>query len=587
MLKNLKKLFALLNYQEKTRVILLLIMITIVNLFEVVGITSIYPLLKIISDPTAIETNNYLNAIYQKSVELGINNKDQFIFFFGIGVLVIILSSIIFKSITVYTQIRFTKMREYSIGKTIFAGYLRHPYSWFISNHSSDLTKNILSEVANIIGNALGPMIELFSRGITTFFIISMLLIINTKTTFIISLFFILFYLLTFSFIKNYLKKYGEIAFRNNKLRYLTVNEAFNAIKEIKLLSVEQIFSLKFNEHAKIYSEVQSLSQYLGLFPRYIIELITFGGFTIFLLFIISSNYNFINIIPIISLYVFAAYRLLPSIQQLYSCFASLTFAGPAIDKIYGEFNKFQPIEKDQDKKKFLLNDKIKLKNINFSYSDSSRLTLKNVSLEIPSKSKVGIIGTTGSGKTTLVDIILGLLRSQEGSIEVDGKIISNDNLKSWQELIGYVPQQIYLSDDTIVSNIAFGISEEKINQSDVEQAAKIANIHNFIIDELPNKYLSKIGERGVKLSGGQRQRIGIARALYRKPKLLVLDEATSALDNETEQMVIESLNKDCGDMTVILIAHRLESLRKCDIILKLNKGKIEKIGKFKDIFII
>ena len=223
----------------------------------------------------------------------------------------------------------------------------------------------------------------------------------------------------------------------------------------------------------------------------------------------------------------------------------------------------------------------ISLKNIFYSYPSSQITTLKDINLSIPAYSTVGIVGPTGSGKTTTVDIILGLLEPKKGKLEVDGKVIDKDNLKAWQSSIGYVPQQIYLADDTVTANIALGRDPKYIDQNAVERAAKIANVHEFIINELPLKYETTVGERGIRLSGGQRQRIGIARALYHNPQLLILDEATNALDNLTEQAVMDAVNNLGNEITIILITHRLSTVKKCDNIFLLEKGELKQQGTF------
>ena len=230
------------------------------------------------------------------------------------------------------------------------------------------------------------------------------------------------------------------------------------------------------------------------------------------------------------------------------------------------------------------LNESITLKNIHYNYPNTSRTALKDISLSVPAKSSIGLVGATGSGKTTTVDIILGLLEAQKGTLEIDDKIITKQNTRSWQRCIGYVPQYIYLSDNTVAANIAFGVDRKNIVQSKVEQASKIANLHGFIVDELPEQYETTIGERGVRLSGGQRQRIGIARALYHNPKVLILDEATSALDNQTEKVVMDAVNNLNKDITTIIIAHRLSTVKKCDQIYLLKNGQLENQGTFEEL---
>ena len=232
----------------------------------------------------------------------------------------------------------------------------------------------------------------------------------------------------------------------------------------------------------------------------------------------------------------------------------------------------------------FCQNIAITLNDVSYNYPNSSRTTLKNINLSISAKTTVGLIGTTGSGKTTMVDIILGLLEAQKGTLEIDGQIITKQNSRAWQRSIGYVPQHIYLSDNTIADNITLGIDSKNINLEAVEKASKIANLHDFVENELPEKYQTIVGERGVRLSGGQRQRIGIARALYKNPNILILDEATSALDNQTEKAVMDAINNLGKNITIILIAHRLSTVKKCDKIFLLENGKLKKEGTFAEL---
>jgi ABC-type branched-subunit amino acid transport system ATPase component len=271
----------------------------------------------------------------------------------------------------------------------------------------------------------------------------------------------------------------------------------------------------------------------------------------------------------------------MPAVQGIYSSLVQLTFISPSLNNVYEDLQNLRPINVNLNHEVLTFNKTITLNNIYYDYPNRSIPALKNLSLIIPIKSVVGLVGATGSGKTTTIDIILGLLETQKGTLEVDGKVITKQNIRSWQRSIGYVPQHIYLSEDTIEANIAFGVETKDINKNMVEKAAKVANLHKFVIEELPKQYYTTIGERGVRLSGGQRQKIGIARALYRNPQVLILDEATSALDNQTEQVVMDAVNNLSGDITIILIAHRLNTVRNCDIIYQLDKGQIISQGTF------
>ena len=288
-----------------------------------------------------------------------------------------------------------------------------------------------------------------------------------------------------------------------------------------------------------------------------------------------SQTGSLANALPIISLYVFAGYRLLPALQHCYISLTQLTFVSPSLDKLTEDIKNIKRLNKNSDQEFISFNENITLSNVNYSYPNSSRTALKNINLSIPIKSKIGLIGVTGSGKTTIVDLILGLLEAQKGTLEVDGIVITKHNVRSWQRLIGYVPQQIYLSDDTVEANIAFCVEPKEINSASVERCAKIANIHNFVINELPKQYQTTLGDRGIRLSGGQRQRIGLARALYHNPKIIILDEATSALDNQTEKAVMDAINNLSKNITIIQISHRLDTLKNCHEIFKLENGHL------------
>ena len=583
-MQTFKKLLFLLSPNERRKALMLLFMILIMALLDVIGVASILPFMAVITNPNIIETNSILNKMFQASATFGVDDNQQFLFALGVLVFVLSIISLIFKAFTTYFQTRFVQMREYSIGKRLVEGYLQQPYSWFLNQNSADLGKTILSEVAQVISGGIKPLIDLIAKSMITIALIVLLIIANPKLALIISVSLSLVYGFIFFFIRSYLNKIGEKRLKNNQLRFKTVSEAFGAAKEIKVGGLEQTFINSFSNSAQILAQTQAISSILSQLPRFFLEAIAFGGTMLIILYMMKLTGSFNNILPIISLYVFAGYRLIPALQQIYSSFTRLTFVGPSLNKLYHDMNKLKSVEQNQNEGVLKLNKSIVLKNLCYDYPNASRTALKDINLIIPVKSTVGLVGTTGSGKTTTVDIILGLLEAQKGTLEIDGKIITKKNLRSWQCSIGYVPQHIYLADDTVEANIAFGLNNEDISQEGVEKAAKIANLHEFIIEELPKKYQTIIGERGVRLSGGQRQRIGIARALYHNPQVLILDEATSALDNKTEKAVMDAVNNLSKNITTILIAHRLKTVENCDIIFKLEKGRLIDQGKFNGI---
>jgi len=576
-----KKILFLLSAHERKQVLLLLMMMVIMALLDVIGVASILPFIAVLTNPSVIETNILLNKLFHTSISFGLETKQEFLFFLGCLAFILLVISLIFKTLTIYTQLRFIRMREYTIGKRLVEGYLNQPYSWFLSRNSADLGKTILSEVGIVIGNGMSPLMEIISKGILIIILIALLVVVDPKLALIVSLLFSFTYLIIFYFVRSFLSKIGEERLKNNQLRFTTVSEAFGAIKEIKVGGLEENYIKSFSIPAKIFAKTFTSSQVVSQLPRFILEAISFGGILLIILYLMTKSGNINNSLAIISLYVFAGYRLLPALQQVYASFTQLTFISSSIIKLHRDLENVKVYNNNQVKEELTFNKGIKLNRIYYNYPNTSRTALHDINLTIHAKSTVGLIGSTGCGKTSTVDIILGLLKAQKGTLEVDGKVINEKNLRAWQRLIGYVPQQIYLSDDNIMANIAFGVDPRNINQNMVKKASKIANLHKFVLNELPEQYQTLIGERGVKLSGGQRQRIGIARALYHNPKILILDEATSSLDNETEKAVMDAIDEFRKDITIIIIAHRLNTVKNCDIIYKLEKGEIVEKGSF------
>jgi ATP-binding cassette, subfamily B, bacterial PglK len=579
-----KKLLFLLGAPERKRVVLLLIMISIMSLLDVIGVASILPFMAVLTNTNLIETNSILNTIFEISNIFGVKTKEDFIFFLGIVVFFFLLISLTFKALTAYVQMRFVQMQEFRIVKRLIEKYLGQPYSWFLNRNSADLGKTILSEVNHIIVNGISPLLDLIAKSMIAILIIILLIIASPKLALIVSLSLIGSYFLIFYFVRNYLDRTGKERLINNQLRFRIISEAFGAIKEVKIGGLEKIYVKNFSNPAQIFASSNASAAIIGQLPRYVLEAIAFGGILLLILYIIAQTGNFTNAIPILSLYIFAGYRLMPVMQQIYSSSTALAFVGSSLDKVYDDLKNLKPFNENKYESTLLLNKRIVLKNIHYNYPNAARTALKNISLTIPAKSMVGLAGATGCGKTTTADIILGLLEAQKGTVEVDEKVITIQNVRSWQRSIGYVPQHIYLFDDTVTANIAFGEEPEDVKQSKVEKVSKIANLHKFVTEELPQQYQTAIGERGVRLSGGQRQRIGIARALYHNPQILILDEATSALDNETEQAVMDAINNLSKNVTIILIAHRLSSLKKCDNIFFLEKGELKAQGSFNEL---
>ncbi len=587
-MKIISKIFNLLSTDEKKRAGILMVLILIMSIFDMLGIVSIYPFLVVLSNPELIQTNNVLRSIFEFSSVFGVYNNQQFLFYLGIVVFIVFVVSLTFKASTHYFLVRFVLMREYSIARRLVEIYLLQPYSWFLNKHSADLGKNILSEVNNVTDRVLAPFINLIAQAVIIILILSILLFINAKIALISFSIFGFSYFIIYMIMNKKLKNIGTSNIERNKERAVVLLEAFGAIKEVKMAGLEQTFIKRYDYPAVLYAKGYSLATIISQIPRFAMEGLGFGSLLIVVLYLMTLVENFSIILPILSVYAFAAYRILPAIQQLYTSVTTIRYSQSAIDLLYKDMNiknnlnhVNQDFKFESNNDRIRLEKEIKILNLKYKYPSSDSLIFNNLDISIKANTTVAFVGKTGSGKTTLIDLIIGLLRPNEGKIIIDDEEINDLNVRNWQKTISYVPQQVYVSDDSIKNNIAFGLDEEQIDFDAVERAAKVANIHDFIVNEMSNGYETKVGERGIRLSGGQRQRIGIARAIYFNPDVLVLDEATSALDNITERMVMEDLKNLNNRMTIIIIAHRLNTVRQCDEIHVLKDGKITDSGSY------
>ena len=581
----IKKFLFLLSRTERKNLKTLMGMILIMSFFDVLGVASIFPFISVLVNPEIIQTNKILKTAFVICNNIGVNTNDQFLFVLGILVFVVLVVSLSFKAITTYFQNKFTLMLEYSIGKRLAEGYLYQPYSWFLNRHSADLGKTILSEVQIIVNTGILPLITLIAQSVVTLSLLTMLMLVDPYISLITGSVLTFVYVLIFLVVSSWLKRLGHARAKANQERFNVLNETFAAAKEVKVGGMEQSCIQRFAKPAKIYAKDQATARVIAIIPRFALEAISFGGMLLLVLYLINLNVNFTSVLPIITLYAFAGYRMIPAIQQIYAAFTQLRFVGPALDTLYRDLKSLKTYNIQKEiYDPFQFTQAIRLENVSYCYPNTSRPTLNEIDISIPAKHKVGFVGATGSGKTTTVDVILGLLNPLKGQLSVDGQLITDINRHQWQRAIGYVPQNIFLADDSVAANIAFGNQTQDINKNNLERAARIANIHEFIVNNLPHGYDTKVGERGVRLSGGQRQRIGIARALYQKPKLLIFDEATSALDNLTEQSIMNNINNLDYDITMIMIAHRLGTLINCDKIYFMEDGEIKASGTYDEL---
>lgn len=576
------KVLALLTPQEKRRGVLVLGMMFLLAVLETAGVASIMPFLAVLGNPELVETNAALGWMYERG---GFDTVDAFLFALGLGACLLVVLSTGVRILNTYAVNRYVLMREYSISARLLQTYLRQPYEFFLTRNSADLSKSVLSEVRQVINLALRPGMELISYGLVAAALVALLVAMDPVVAASVGLLFGLLYGAIYLTIRGFLRRMGAKRVSANRARYQMAAEAFGGIKDLKVLGRDQAYLKRFRRPAAEFARYEYLKATLVTTPRYLIETIAFGGVLALALFLMATRESLGAVLPLLGLYAFAGYRLLPAVQHIFSSAASLRFGGPAVDPIYEDLIESPPEVSEAAKgRDFTLSEGIRFSGVSFRYPGADGDALRRVDLMIPARTSVGFVGQTGAGKTTAVDLILGLLQPTQGTILVDGRPMDQVGMRAWQRALGYVPQDIYLADGSVAENIAFGIEKERIDPAAVERAARAARIHEFVTEALPQGYGTEVGERGVRLSGGQRQRIGIARALYHDPEVLVLDEATSAVDTATERAIMDAVEGLAGQKTLIMIAHRLSTVERCGQIVVLDHGEVVGIGSFEEL---
>ena len=567
------KLRVLFSPSEVKKTYLIFIGIVLMGFIELIGISSIAPFIAVVLEPDMIHENIYLSYAYRF---LSANNSEEFIAILGISVVIALLVSNILQVFINWQIIHFTNVQTYRLSVRLLDKYLNEPYSFYLNKNPSEMSKNILSEVARGVHGVVLQVMTVISKAIVVIFIFILLLWLDPLTAIVSVLTLGVAYGLIHHIVKDKVKSWGVGLTEESFKAYKAVNESMSAIKYIKFKSCEKKFVDLFRVPAENISLYSTKSSLVTLLPRYILEVIIFGGM---ILIVVFSERKGIKIVPIISLYAMAGYRLMPALQTIYSGVTSVRYAMPAFNLIVNDLSKRTNTNKINNNSLSFSKD-LEVKNLCYGYHASKNLIVNKLDLSIKKNTTIAIVGTTGSGKTALMDLLLGLITPNSGDIYLDNIKLNDKNIHIWRNIIGYVPQSIYLTDDTIEKNIAFGVDCNEIDKSQVAKVAKIANLDNFI-NTLPERYDTFVGERGVRLSGGQQQRIGIARALYHDPDIIMLDEATSSLDSITENSIMEAIHNIAHQKTIIMIAHRLSTIKECDEIHMMDHGRIVDSGTY------
>lgn len=585
MLKIIRQLFSLLSPEQVRQFYILQVLVVVMAFTELLGIASIAPFMTLVGDISILEKSNVFAELYQLS---GITDPIDFVFYTGLLVLVALSVSTLVSMFTIWKLSLYASRVGTEIADRLYAYYMQEDWQFHASGSSAQLTKQVSTEAMRVTNGIVQPLMQMNAKVVLATLISVSILIYNPIIAITGLFIFALAYFLLYKLVRKKLVSNGQVISQVSTERFRLMNEGFGGIKDVLLLNRSQDFVKRFEESGKVFARALGLNSGISQVPRYFMELIAFGTMIGLVLLLIKLHEgNLGTVLPILAVYALAAFKLLPALQQIYSSIAQIKGNLAAFEAVKGDLERSVSSHKFITKEALPIRTELKqqitLSDIKFNYPGKSRPAVNGVTMTIPVNSVVGLVGSSGSGKSTLIDLLLGLLMPQSGHIYVDDTCITSENKRAWQDTLGFVPQSIFLSEGTIAENIAFGLPVADIDLKQVNKALKLASLTELVA-QLPDGVNTKVGERGVQLSGGQRQRIGIARALYHEADVLVFDEATSALDGITEKVIMDAIHDFSGQKTIIMIAHRLKTVQKCDIIYLMDQGKIVDQGTYQEL---
>lgn len=570
-----RRIFQILSQAERYRAVTLLGLMLLTSVIELTGFLSILPLVAIATDPGQLRAQPWLDTLYRWT---GAGSTTQFFWLMAGCFVLLFAASETAHCLSAWYSSRLSYQVRHRLSVLLLSRYLSKPHVWFLRRNSAQLMKAILRDVDGLVNECLMLILQILRRGLTTGAIVVVLLCLAPGLTLGALLLFLLYYATLYGRFRRQIGELGQQHHEVNNQRFKSVQEGLAAILEGRIFFRRHHVVERYRQYSSQSSRMLARYHLLRDIPNRVGNLLGVTSIVALLVFLVSTTKS---AFPLVGAFVLGIWRVGPALQALDSDISRVRFELPAIENLYADLAgtpEPPPIPAPQPPR--AVRESIELKSVTFTYPEASRPALEDVNLSIPRGARVGVVGSTGAGKTTLVDLVGGFLTPQSGEISVDGHSIAAS--PDWIGNIGYVPQSVYISDDTVRRNIALGLPDASIDEEAVVRAARLAGIHDFVVGELPGQYDALLGERGVCLSGGQCQRIGIARALYHDPELLILDEATSSLDTLTERSVLGAI-RDLPK-TVLVVTHRLSTVRWCNQILLLDGGRIEARGTFDEL---
>ncbi|WP_394180940.1 ABC transporter ATP-binding protein [Marinomonas posidonica] len=584
MLMIFKQIFSVLLPSERKQFYILQLLVVFMAFTELLGIASIAPFMALVGDISLLDKPGFVSNLYLWS---GLKDPMDFLFFTGLSVLLLLAFSTIISMLTIWKLSLYGARVGIEIADRLYEYYMRQEWLFHSIGSSASLTKKVSTEAVRVSDSIIQPLMLINSKLVLAIFISVSIFIYDPIVAIGGLLLFSLSYFLLYRLVRRKLDDNGKEMSDVYTERFRLMNEGFGGIRDVILLNRNESFILRFKKSGRALACARGENFAISQVPRYFMELIAFGAMIILVLFLIKLHQGELGaVLPILGVYALASFKLLPALQQVYSGMAQIKGNLAAFEAIKDDLyqsltnteSNIKPIEDCISLKK-----KIVLKDICFQYPGKDKLALDKVNIVVPANNIIGIVGSSGSGKSTTIDLLLGLLSPMSGKLYIDEVELTLNNKRNWQDKVGFVPQSIYLSEGTIAENVAFGVPFSKIDLSQVKKALSLAHLTE-LVDQLPRGVNTQVGERGVQLSGGQRQRIGIARALYHEANVLVFDEATSALDGITEKIIMEAIHDFCGQKTIVMIAHRLKTIKKCNIIYMMEDGKVVDKGTYEEL---